>query len=116
MHQSPLIELVILQFDLAVLDGHQDVLCPGNQQEHNGPLLFGNSPNNPFGFYALQKNAFGAHDEVSEPVHFGAGVIERGDADEIVFVGLVVMPVLHDASVLEVPVSKEDGLGLSCRA
>ena len=58
--------------------------------------------------------AFAAHDKAAEPVHLCAGVIERRDKDETVFLCLSVVGIFRNAGAEHVLVGKEDGFRLPC--
>jgi hypothetical protein len=46
-------------------------------------------------------------------VHFGTGVVKRGDAQKIVFMGLIVVTVFNVTGMFQIAVGQENGLGFS---
>ena len=97
MHEPPLIQLVILQSYIAVFQGNKDILGPGHQQPDDGGLFFRNGFQNPLGFHPFEDYPFAPYNKTPEPVHLCAGVIQGGNAQESIFMGLTVMHVLDDA-------------------
>ena len=116
VHQPPLVELVIFQLDLAAVDGVQNVLRPWDQQPDDRALFFGDRADDPFGFDALEQDRLAADQETAEPVHLGAGMIKRRDAQEIIFAGLPVMLLFHRAGVHQTLVRMDDRLRETSRA
>ncbi len=111
VHQPPLVQLEFRKVDLPRFHRQQDVVGPGHQQpDHRGALL-GDRLQNPTGLGSFQNHRFSADDEIAEPVHFRAGVVERRNAKKIVFVGLVVVAVFHVAGEFQVSVGEMHRLG-----
>ena len=110
VHQTPLVELVVLQLDVAAVDGVQDVLRPRHEQPDDRAVFLGDRADDPFGLDAAQEHGLAADQEAAEPVHLRAGVVQRRDAEERVFAGLPVVLLLHDAGVHEAAVTVHDGL------
>ena len=114
MHESPLIQLIILQRDIAAVDRVQNVLCPGNEQPDYCAVLLGNSVQNDFGRGAAKKDCLSAGDQGTEPVHLCSRVVEGRDAEEGVILLLAVVFLLHDGGVSNAAVFVQDCLGESC--
>ena len=110
VHQPPLVQLVVLQLEIAPVDRVEDVLHPGDEQPHDGDLLVGDGPDDPFRFGATQEDALAAGQQAAEPVHLAARVIEGGDAHEVVFTVLPVMRLLHDGGRHDAAMVVQDGL------
>ena len=53
VHEPPLVELVVGQFDFAAVDGIENILRPWNEQPDDRALLFGDGADDPFGLYTL---------------------------------------------------------------
>ena len=79
MHQSPLIQGVVFELHFSALDRKEDIKRPGNQQPDHRHFFLGNGFHDPFGFDSLEDDTPGPDDEISEPVHFCAGVIQWWD-------------------------------------
>ena len=110
VHQPPLIQLVILQLQLAVIDGQKKILCPRNQQPYDGAFLLGHGLQDEFRARSFQEDSLAAGEKTSEPVHLGAGVIEGRDAQEHVVPVLAVMSLFHFAGVRQGTMLMQDGL------
>ena len=111
VHQPPGGQVVVVQVDLAPVDGVQDVLGPRHQQPHDGAVLLGGGLYDGQRLHALEQHAPAAHQERAEPVHLRAGVIQRRDAQEHVVVGLAVVSLLGAGGVHQALVVVQDGLG-----
>ena len=111
VHEAPLVELVILKLDGALLDGKEDVLGPRHKQPHDGAVLRADGVEDGLGGHATQEHALAAADEATQPVHCGTGVIERRDAQKHVVVGLPVVLLLHLRRLREALMVVQDGLG-----
>ena len=111
VHEAPLVEVVVLQPHRPLLDGHEDVLRPRHEQPHDGAPLAGRGLEHGLGRDAAQQHAAPAHEQASHPVHAGARVVERRDAQEHVVVGLAVVALLHLGGLREALVVVEDRLG-----
>ena len=111
VHEAPLVEVVVGQRDRALLDGEKDVLRPGDEQPHDGAALVGDGLEDGLGAHAAQEHAAPAHGERPHPVHDGAGVVERRNAEKDVVVRLTVVLLLHDGGLGEALVVVQDGLG-----
>ena len=110
VHQPPLAELVVLQLQVAPVQRGQDILTPGHQQPHDGAPLLGDGIKDGLGAVALQQDSLAAGKQGTEPVHLGASVIERRDAQEHVLMGSLVVDGLHPGRLQETPVAEQDGL------
>ena len=56
VHEAPLIEHVGRRIDLALLDGKQDVLHPGNKQPDDGAMFIGDRIEDALRRYAAQEH------------------------------------------------------------
>ena len=75
VHQTPLIQIIVIQVHLAGLDGVQQILCPGHQQPDDGALFLCDRAEDPLGLHATEEHRLGARQQGAEPVHLGAGVV-----------------------------------------
>ena len=116
MHEAPLVEAVIVEVDLAGIDRVQDVLRPRHQQPDDRALFLGHGTQDPIGAHAAQNDSFRSFDQPSHPMHLGADVIERRDAEEIVVMGLAMVLLLGDGGAHEARMPMEDGLWEARRA
>ena len=114
MHQAPLVKLIVLEFDRAVVDRVEDVLGPGYKEPDNGAVFFGNSIKNDFRCGASEEDGTAAGDQGTEPVHLCACVVQRRDAEEGIILLLAVMALFHDRCVGDGAVFVKDRLGKSC--
>ena len=111
VHEAPLVEIVVGKVDAACVHGVQQVLRPRHEQPHDGALFLGHGAQNPFGLHAAQEHGLGAGDQRTEPVHLGAGVVERRDAEEHVVVLLAVVGGFGKAGIGQRAVGVQNGLG-----
>ena len=111
VHETPLVEVVVGKVDAAGVHGVQQVLSPRHEEPHYGALLFGDGAQYPFGLHAAQEHGLGAGEQGAEPVHLGAGVVERRDAEEDVVVLLLVVGGFGAAGIHQRLVGVEYGLG-----
>ncbi len=111
MHQPPLAEGILLQLHLAAFNRVEDVLGPGDQQPDDGDLLLGNRLQYPPGLDPAQQHRPAAREQTAEPVHLGAGMVQRRNAEEIVAPRLAVMMLLGHARRGQAAVGVQDGLG-----
>ena len=75
MHQAPLVELVILNRELALLKSKKDILRPRNKQPHDGATLVAHRFEDGFRGDAAQKHRLRTAEQASHPVELGARVI-----------------------------------------
>ena len=111
VHQPPLVKVIVVQVHTAGLDGVQQVLRPGHQQPDDGALFLGDGAQDPLGLDAAQQHGLAARQQRAEPVHLGAGVVQRRDAQEHVVAGLAVVVLLHLAGAHQRAVVVQYGLG-----
>jgi len=111
VHQPPLVEIVVLKAHVPVLYRVQDVLCPGHQEPDDGDLLLGHGPQDPLRVDASEQHGLAPGQEAPEPVHLRPGMVERGDAQEIIISGLAMVVHLHLARRYQTAVGVKDGLG-----
>ncbi len=111
VHQPPLVELIIFRLNVSPLDGVQNVLRPRHQKPDNRDPLLGHRPEDPLRLDAAQQNRAASGQEAPEPVHLRAGVIQRRDAQEIIFARLPVMVHLHFTGHHQAAVVMKDRLG-----
>ena len=97
VHQPPLIQEVIVEVYLACLNGIEQILAPGDKQPHDGAAFLGDGPEDPFRLHAPQQNGLAPGKEGAEPVHLGAGVVQRRDAQEHILAGLPMVVLLRFA-------------------
>ena len=111
VHEAPLRKSVVLQVHGARFDGVEDVLRPRHQQPHDGAALLAHRLQDPFRLDPAQQHRAAAGDEAPEPVHLGARVVERRDAEEDVVAHLAVVLLLHLGRLGEAAVRQDDRLG-----
>ena len=116
VHEAPLVEAVVGQVHAALLDGDEDVLGPGHEQPHDGAALVRDGLQDSLWRDAAQKHTAAAGQKAAHPVHAGARVVERRDAEKYVVGGLAVVGLLHLGGLGEALVVVEDGLGEAGRA
>ena len=116
MHKPPLVEVIVGERDRPLLDGREDVLCPGNEEPHDRAALRGDRGENRLRRDATKEHALAAHKEASEPVHHGTGMVEGRDAEEHVLMHGLVMDCLHLCCLRERAMMMEDGLGKAGRS
>ena len=116
VHEAPLVELVVLEPDRALLEREKDVLHPRHEQPHDRALLGADGVEDALGRHAAQEHGLRPADEAAEPVHLGAGVVERRDAQKDVVTRLAVVLLLHLRRLREAAVMMQDGLGKARRA
>ena len=107
MHQSPLIQAIIFELHIPALDRKEDIEGPGNQQPYHRGLFLGNGFHDPLGLNALENDASGADNKISKPVHFGAGVIQRRQAKEVVPMGLFVVHIFQETGKFKIPMGQK---------
>ena len=95
MHQPPLFQQIVPHLHLAGVNRIQKVLCPGNQEPHNGTLFFRNRPENPLRLYAPENHRLAGGNQGAEPVHLGPGMVERRNTQKHILTGLSVMVLLR---------------------
>ena len=108
VHQPPLVQLVVAQFQFAAVQCGQDILCPRHQQPYDRALFAADRLQDRLGPGALQDDGLTAGDQTAEPVHLRAGMIQRRNAQEAVVLGLTVMGLLHPCGMDQAPVLMED--------
>ena len=111
VHKPPLPQLVVLQLQLAGLQRQKDVLRPRHQKPHDRAVLLAYGVEDHLGLDTAQDDRGAARDEAAEPVHLGAGVVERRDEEELVLAGLPMVLLLHDRALREAAMRMQDGLG-----
>ena len=110
MHETPLIQMIILQLQLSAVQRGQDILGPGNQEPDDGAMLLGHRLQDRFRAGPLQNDGLAAGNEGAEPVHLGAGMIKRGDAEEAVVLRLAMMGLLHAGGMDQAAMLMQDCL------
>ena len=116
VHEPPLGEGIVRELHVAALDGVENVLRPWDEQPNDRALLLAHGAENPFRLHSLEEHGLAAHEKAAEPVHLGARVVERRNAEEHVVLRLAVVRLLHAAGVHEGVVLQDDGLGEARRA
>ena len=111
VHQPPLGQLIVLQLQLAPVQGGQNVLGPGHQKPHDGAVLLRHGLEDGLGAVALEQHGLTAGEQRAEPVHLGARVVQGRDAQEHVVVGGGVVDGLHAGGLEQGPVLEQNGLG-----
>ncbi len=77
VHQPPLVELIHVKLDLAVIQSQKKILCPGNQKPYDRTFLLRYGTKNELRICPFKEYGFAARQEASEPMHLGAGMIKR---------------------------------------
>ena len=116
VHEAPLVQVVVLEPQLAALDRRQDVLHPRHEQPDDGTALAADRLEDELRGDATQQHRPGANDERAHPMELGAGVVERRYAEEDVVVRLPVVPLLHLRRLREAAMAVQDRLGEARRA
>ena len=116
VHEPPLGEAVFVHIQVSAVNGVQDILRPGNQKPDDGGSFLGDGLEDPLGADAAEEDGLTAGHQGTEPVHFGAGVVEGGDTEEDVVAGLTVVGLLGLGGGHEGAVIVEDGLREACGA
>ena len=116
VHQAPLGELIMLGFDVAAVEGRQNVLGPGNQQPDDGRPFQADRVQDRLGAVALEDNSAASGIQRTEPVHLGAGMVERRNAQENIVVGGLVMDRLHAGGLHQRRVVQQNGFREARRA
>ena len=111
VHQTPLGQAELAQIHATVIDGIQQILSPGNQQPDDGALFFGHGPEDPLRLDTPEEYGLGTGQEATEPVHFGAGVVEGRNAQEYIITALRMVVLLGQAGADQSLVLVQDGLG-----
>ena len=111
VHEAPLVQIVVGKVDAAGVHSVEQVLRPRNEKPHDGALFLGHGAQYPFGLHTTQEHGLGAGDQRTEPVHLGAGMVERRDAEEDVVLGLGVVIGFGVAGADKGAVRVQDSLG-----
>ena len=65
MHQSPLIEFIVRQLQLAAIELDEQILGPGNEKERDGAPFFAHGLKDRLRRCPLQYDGLASHDEVT---------------------------------------------------
>ena len=101
VHQSPMREVVVGKFYLAAVYRVEDILRPRHEQPDYGHLLVTDRAEYPSRGDAFKEHRAAAAHQRAEPMHLGARVIERRDAEEDILSRLRVVFLFGDRGAHE---------------
>ena len=114
MHQPPLIQLVIREFDIAAVEGIQNILRPRNQQPYDRALFVRHSLQDHIRLSPLQEDCLRTGPQRTHPVELRTGMIQRRDTQETVILRRLVMDRLHLSSLIQRQMLVENSLREAC--
>ena len=95
VHQPPLVQLVVLQLQFTAVQRIQQVLGPGHEKPDDGALLLAHRLQNGARRGPLEQHAPAALQKRAQPVHLGAGVVERRNTQKDILVLGVMVVLFH---------------------
>ena len=116
VHQPPLRQLVVLDFEVAAVERVQNVLRPRHEQPDNRTFLPGDGLQHILRLGALEQHGLAAGNQTAEPVHLRARVVQRRDAQEHVVLRLAVVRLLDARGVHQALVVVQNRLREAGRA